>query len=1003
MDDEALPAAFGRYLPVAKLGAGAIGTVFRAHDPLIGRFVAVKTIRLNSLDADQKAEYRERFHTEAQAGGRCAHPGIIAIFDAGEAQGQPYLVMEYVEGSSLHSILADPAARAALNPAELMSELLEALGYAHARGIIHRDIKPANIMLTPDQRVKVADFGIARLDGASRTQIGTLLGTPGYMAPEQARGAAVDHRTDLFSAAAILFALLTGAAPFAGPTLPGTLLRLTDDSEADLSALAGPLEIYLPVLRQGLAKNPAQRFPDAAAFAAALRAAGQAPATLLLPPLARPNNLPARGGALIGREAELAELRALLAAHRLVTLLGPGGIGKTRLALQAAADALADYVDGAWLVELAGITQAGEVAPAAAAALSISLSGRGAPEEQLATALRGATMLIILDNCEHLVEAAAALAAAVLRRNPGITLLATSRSPLGLPGEQSFALPTLAVPEANSLPGITAEAAAGYAGIELFVARAALVQPGFTLDATNAADIASICQRLDGIALAIELAAARIRLLRPKELAARLDDRFRLLTGGARSHLPRQQTLRALIDWSFNLLNPAERVAFRRLGVFVGSFDLAGAEAVLPGGEIDAADALDLVASLLDKSLITRLPARDRAPRYRLLDSTRHYALEKLAEAGEANALHRALARHMVAVFGEARRSWRDSDTLAWVAGVEPEIENLQAALSWAFGDEGDAGIAIALSARLQRVANRALIARRTYLAHARAAAAKLAPNTPREDAAWLWFCLAGDRSAGPRENAACAESARAWFDALGDRQMAGLAASLAAAGLTRAGDAAGARRCADAARAIARSGPPNLVRAMTLSNLGFYQDISADHELARRDYAAALEIHKRFNDQAGMLIVSANLAYLQASLGDYAGAIESVARIAAQNRARRDWRNLAADLLSQTAYCLLAGDDAAAMAAAREAAPLVIELDDPGYAAELAGSLGLAAARAGALEKAALLAGYAGHFYEAHQETRQIVEQRVWDALMALVEAADAGAALTLEAALTL
>jgi serine/threonine-protein kinase len=275
MSTEALPAAIGRYIPVELIGAGASGTVYRAQDPLIGRMVAVKLIRLDALDEDQKADYRERFRTEAQAGGRCQHPAIVAIHDAGEAQGQPFLVMEYVNGRSLQAVLADPAARQSLDALAIMDGILDALAYAHAQGIIHRDIKPANVMVTPDHRVKVADFGIARLDGGNMTMAGAILGTPSYMAPEQAAGAAIDRRTDLFSAAAIFYAILTGKPPFAGRTMTDTLMRLMDGTEADLSVLAPPFACFAPVLRQGLAKRPDQRFADAPAFAAALHAAGR--------------------------------------------------------------------------------------------------------------------------------------------------------------------------------------------------------------------------------------------------------------------------------------------------------------------------------------------------------------------------------------------------------------------------------------------------------------------------------------------------------------------------------------------------------------------------------------------------------------------------------------------------------------------------------------------------------------------------------------------------------
>jgi predicted ATPase/class 3 adenylate cyclase len=729
----------------------------------------------------------------------------------------------------------------------------------------------------------------------------------------------------------------------------------------------------------------------------------------------KPNNLPLPPGPLLGREAELRDLRGLLAEHKLVTLLGPGGIGKTRLALQAATDALDIHPDGVWFVELAGLGDPAQVAPAAAVALNITLGGNGGPDEQLASALRGAAMLIILDNCEHLVAAAASLSAALLRRNPGIAILATSRSPLGLPGEQRYALPTLAVPDDAALPGITAEAAAGYAAVRLFVDRARLVQPGFTLDADNAAEIAAICQRLDGIALAIELAAARIRLLRPKDLLARLADRFRLLTGGAPTSPARQQTLRALIDWSFNLLDDAERVAMRRLGIFSGSFDMDGAEAVIPGGTIDPADVLDLVAGLLDKSLISRLEMREGPARYRLLDSTRHYALAKLQEAGETGLLRRAQARHMASLFGAARRRYFDTDTIIWKAGIEPEMENLQAALAWAFGDGGDAGIGIALVACLWPLVHEVLVDWGRFRALVRMAVNLLAPDTPREDAAWLWLSLSSDSAATARAAATAAETAQGLFHALGDREREGLAAAIAAYYLPIAGDTAAARQPADTARAILDDIPPNLTSAriryiLAACPAGF----GSNHD----NNAVALEIYKKFNNQTGIFEVSANLADQLARVGDYAGAIEGTMRGAAHHRARRDWRSLNCDLVNQTTYCLLLGDDAAAARAALEALPWALEPFDQSWSAAFTCGLALLAARAGALETAARLAGYSGHLSASNEIRGDTVEQLVWDALMTLFAQAgsaarlpaaastrlmEEGAALSLEAALAL
>ncbi|MBU6498560.1 MAG: serine/threonine protein kinase [Rhodospirillales bacterium] len=291
MTEEALPQGFGRYRPVAMIGAGGIGTVFKAHDPLIDRLVAIKVIRTDMLPAESRAEYLDRFRTEAQAGGRCSHPAIVAIFDAGEADGAPYLVMEFIEGRSLHQLLAEPHGGTLLDILRLMEDVLAGLACAHERGVIHRDIKPANVMVTPDGRAKIADFGIARLDRGHATQIGDMLGTPSYMAPEQVDGGAVDRRADLFSAAAILHTMLLGRPPFAGRSLPDTLLRLTDAAEVDLAALeGGPQAAFAPVLRQGLAKQPAARFATAEAFAAALRAAASVTedATLVQPGRARP-------------------------------------------------------------------------------------------------------------------------------------------------------------------------------------------------------------------------------------------------------------------------------------------------------------------------------------------------------------------------------------------------------------------------------------------------------------------------------------------------------------------------------------------------------------------------------------------------------------------------------------------------------------------------------------------------------------------------------------------
>lgn len=274
MSDPSLPAALGRYRPLAILGQGAIGTVYRAHDPRIEREVAIKVVRTEALDPATREDYLLRFRTEAQAAGRCTHPSIVAVFDFAEAEGTPFIVMELVAGHTLQRLLAEPGLLLTFDRIDIILQILDALGAAHGLGITHRDIKPANIIVTQSGRAKITDFGVARLDRGAMTETGSIVGTPSYMAPEQVVGPTVDHRADLFATAAILYEMFAGHPPFSGRNLSETVLRLTGPDPADPAAVAGGGgQAFLPVLRQGLAKDPARRFANAGAFAAALRTA----------------------------------------------------------------------------------------------------------------------------------------------------------------------------------------------------------------------------------------------------------------------------------------------------------------------------------------------------------------------------------------------------------------------------------------------------------------------------------------------------------------------------------------------------------------------------------------------------------------------------------------------------------------------------------------------------------------------------------------------------------
>jgi predicted ATPase/DNA-binding winged helix-turn-helix (wHTH) protein len=438
-------------------------------------------------------------------------------------------------------------------------------------------------------------------------------------------------------------------------------------------------------------------------FTGAIRAvsAGEAlPAATTTAPISAsvqpPTNLPEPVSELIGRDEEIGEIVNLIAGHRLVTLSGPGGIGKTRLGLALARELLPHFADGVWAIELAPLADPELVPVAVATALGLELGSGAASAQSVANALRSKLVVLVLDNCEHVVDAAARMADALLRSNPAARVIATSREPLRVEGEWVYTVPPLAVPAEGSPDG---EDPLRYGAVRLFVERVRAAAPSFSPDRRVAAAIAGICRRLDGIPLAIELAAARAAALGIEGLAARLHDRFRLLAGGRRTALPRHQTLRATLDWSYELLTEPERMVLRRLAVFAGGFTLHAASAVAAAnGEIAAPEIVDCIVSLVAKSLVTA-DAGGASVRYRLLETTRAYALEKLVEAGELDAAARRHARRYLDLFEGAEAEAATRPTDEWLADYVPRIDNLRAALDWAFSPDGDASIGVALTA----------------------------------------------------------------------------------------------------------------------------------------------------------------------------------------------------------------------------------------------------------------------------------------------------------------
>lgn len=695
-----------RYRLDSVIAQGGMGVVYRAHDTLLDRPVAVKLLSASGLGSEGRA----RLLQEAQSIARLNHPNIVAIYDAGQSNGMAFIVMELVEGKSLH----DCEAQSLDEILTIARQVCAALQHAHSHDIIHRDLKPENVLITPGGVAKLMDFGLARSNASRLSITGTIVGTVFYLAPEQALGQEVDGRADLYALGIMLYELITGRLPFTG-----------DDPLAVISqhihAPVPPPRVYTPdlppeteaALLKLLAKNPADRYATAHETALALSGGSHTATNTSIQKQAVPNNLPVQLSSFVGREREIDEVIALLSVSRLVTLIGPGGSGKTRLALQVSSLELEQFAHGVWLVELAPLSDPELVPQVAGSVLGLREQPGHRMIETLSDFLHSRQLLLVLDNCEHLIEACAQFSERLLRACPGLKILATSREAIGITGERAWYVPTLSLPDTGQLAGSLQSPStlsthsepaglslvavlAGYESVQLFVDRAVAVQPGFRMSDQNALVVAQICQRLDGIPLAIELAAARMKALSLDQIAARLDDRFNLLTVGSRTAMARQQTLRATIDWSHDLLSDEERRLFYRLSVFANGWLLEAAEAVCAGQGIEAPQVLDLLTHLVDKSLVLA-EEKEKETRYRMLETIRQYAREKLQSSEEWEVVHRRHLEFFLRLAEQAEPHLRATEQVVWLQWLEEEHDNLRAALDWSLSHgEPSAGLRLA-------------------------------------------------------------------------------------------------------------------------------------------------------------------------------------------------------------------------------------------------------------------------------------------------------------------
>jgi predicted ATPase/class 3 adenylate cyclase len=579
---------------------------------------------------------------------------------------------------------------------------------------------------------------------------------------------------------------------------------------------------------------------------------------------ATPNNLPQQVTSFIGREHEMAEVMKLLGNTRLLTLLGVGGIGKTRLSLQVAAGVMDDFPDGVWLVELAPLGDERLVPQAVASVLGVKEEAGRPVLEALMKYVNDRRLLVILDNCEHLVRACGEFAKQILQSGRQVKILASSREHLHVAGETTYTVPALAVPEPSS--PIDLETLTQYESVRLFIDRAVSAQYGFQVTDQTVSAVIDICRRLDGIPLAIELAAVRVRALSVAEIAARLSDRFRLLTGGDRTALPRQQTLRALIDWSYDLLADQERALFRRLAVFAGGWTFEAAEAVGAGGDIKQSDVLDLLTQLVEKSLVVSETERGR---YRLLETVRQYAQERLNDSGEEEQTRTRHLAFYLALAEKARPELVGPRQGAWLARLDMERENLLSAHAWAENAEGGGPMGLRLVCSVKHYwINRGFLAlgqRVTVEALARPGAQErsFARCRALSDAGQLG-CVMGHYGDAQRYLVESLAIARE----IGDKRMvAAVLQPLGVASLGQ-GNLTGARRHLEEALTLARELGNKREVAAALNALAQVHRVEGALVTAEPLYANVVELARELGDRESIAIGLLNLAMVAIGQG---------------------------------------------------------------------------------------------------------------------------------------
>jgi predicted ATPase/Tfp pilus assembly protein PilF len=969
----------GRYEILSLLGTGGMGAVYLAQDKKLGRAIALKILPAE-LAVNQDRMYR--FTQEARATSALNHPNIITIYEIDHVDSTHFIAIELVEGLSLRSVLNQK--KLSVNEIlDIAEQIANGLSAAHAAGVVHRDLKPENIMIRHDAYVKILDFGIAKLtqsqpstldtEGATAAQFstraGVVMGTPSYMSPEQAKGQNVDARTDIWSAGIILFEMIAGHVPFRGETLSHIIVSILDQNLPPVHALGEDAPPKLKeIVGKALQKDRELRYQTAKELYQDLKelrleqefrsrydttksaetvsqqkfdktqltqtppnwtenptAIGIAPMTTS-PPALPPHNLPEQITPLIGREREVAAIEKFLMQKdvRLLTLTGSGGTGKTRLSQQVALNLLTEFNDGVFFVALASINDPDLFVSTICQSLGVKEERGDSLIDTLQNFLRDKQTLLLLDNFEQII-AAAPVVAKLLTASNRLKIMVTSRAALRLRGEQEFPVMPLSLPDLSYSASV--EDYKHFSAVALFINCAQAVKHDFALSNDNGRSVAEICVRLDGLPLAIELAAARIKLLPPQAMLKRLESRMKLLTGGARDLPARQQTIRGAIAWSYDLLEADEKVLFRRLAGFVGGFNLEAAEIVCNiANDLDI-DILDGVSSLTDKSLLKQNENENAEIRFTMLETIREFGLEQLDSSNEVEIIREQHLKFYLDLAEQLEPELTGGDQKNCLATAEDEHDNFRAALQFAKKNlEIETGLRIAGAIwRFWEVRGLVTEGRRVldeFLSHDQSADVPADVRAKALNGAAILAANQGDYA----KQSEILEESLALYRELGDK------------------------------RGIAQS----------INNLGSIAYFQGDYEQAAKLYTESLNLRRELGDKWGVANSLNNLGGVAFSQGDYGQAEILHSESLALRRELKDKRGISMSLNNLGEVAQQKGEYERVAALYAESLLIRQELGDKFFTVSSLHNLGEVACKLEDYERAARLFGAA----EALRET---------------------------------